>query len=105
MDKEMILVVDDDAATVDILEEALGSFGYNCRTADNGFKALELMRNETFAAAICDIRMPGMDGLEVMMEARKIAPDVPFIVITGFAEEYVYDQVIEAGATDFIRNP
>jgi len=105
MDKEMILVVDDDTATVDILEEALGSFGYNCRTANNGFKALELMRTETFAAAICDIRMPGMDGLEVMTEARKISPDVPFIVITGFAEEYVYDQVIEAGATDFIRKP
>ena len=105
MDKKMILVVDDDAATIDILEETLRSFGCKCRTANSGFKALELIRKETFAAAICDIRMPGMDGLEVMAEARKIAPDLPFIVITGFSQEYVYDQVIEAGATDYIQKP
>ena len=105
MDKKMILVVDDDAATIDILEKTLRSFGCKCRTANNGFKALELIKKETFAAAICDIRMPGIDGLEVMAEARKIAPDLPFIVITGFAKDYVYDQVIEAGATDYIQKP
>jgi len=105
MDKKMILVVDDDATTIRILEECLGEFGYSCRTANDGFKALELIEEEIFSAAICDIRMPGMDGLTVMTEARKIAPDLPFIVITGFAEEYVYDQVIEAGASDFIQKP
>ena len=105
MDKISILVVDDDATTIKILEETLNSFGYKCRTANNGFEALELIRNEIFSVAICDIRMPGMDGLEVMAAARKIAPDIPFIVITGFAEEYVYDQMIEAGAADFIQKP
>ena len=105
MDKKMILVVDDDATTLDILKEALGSFGYCCRTANDGFDALGLIRSETFSATICDIQMPGMDGLEVMAQARKIAPDIPFIVITGFAEEYVYDQIIEAGAADFIQKP
>ena len=48
MDKKMILVVDDDAATIDILEETLRSFGCKCRTANSGFKALELIRKETF---------------------------------------------------------
>ena len=105
MDKKMILVVDDDVATIDILEKTLRSFGYKCRSANDGLKALELIGEETFSAAICDIRMPGMDGLEVIAEARKIAPDLPFIVITGFAREYVYDQVIEAGATDYIQKP
>lgn len=105
MDKKMILVVDDDANTNNILKEALGFFGHNCRIACDGLEALELIKKEPFSVAICDIRMPGMDGLEVMAEARKIAPDMPFIVITGFAHEYVYDQVIEAGATDFIHKP
>ena len=105
MDKKMILVVDDDATTLDILKEALGSLGYGCRTANDGFEALEWIRRETFSAAICDIQMPGMDGLEVMSQACKIAPDIPFIVITGFSQEYVYDQVMEAGAADFIRKP
>ncbi len=105
MDKKSILVVDDDATTINILEECLREFGYHCRTANDGFKALELIETEIFSAAICDIRMPGMDGLTVMTEARKMAPDLPFIVITGFSEEYVYDQVIEAGANDFIQKP
>ncbi len=105
MDKKMILVVDDDANTGNILKEALASFGHDCQTAGDGFEALELIRNETFSAAICDIRMPGMDGLEVLVEARKIAPDMPFILITGFSHEYVYDQIIKAGASDFIPKP
>jgi len=105
MDKKTILVVDDDNATINILKETLGAFGYSCRAANNGVEALQLIEEETFIAAICDIRMPVMDGLEVMAAARKKAPDLPFIVITGFAEEYVYDQVIEAGANDFIQKP
>lgn len=105
MDKGMILVVDDDATSINILEETLASFGYDCQTANNGAAALRLIQNETYSAAICDIRMPGMDGLEVMAHARKIAPDMPFIVVTGYTEEYVYDQIIEAGAIDFIQKP
>ena len=105
MDKRMILVVDDDTVTLNILKEGLRSFGYSCRTASSGFKALELIKEKTFAAAICDIRMLGMDGFEVMGEARKIAPDLPFIVITGFIQEYVYEQVMEAGAADYIQKP
>ncbi|MCP4579648.1 MAG: response regulator [Deltaproteobacteria bacterium] len=105
MDKISILVVDDDATTIKILKETLSSFGYNCRTANDGFEALELIRNEVFSAIICDIRMPGMDGFEVVAAVRKIAPDIPFIVITGFTQEYVYDQIIEAGAADYIEKP
>jgi putative nucleotidyltransferase with HDIG domain len=105
MDKNTILVVDDDAATINILAECLNELGYSCRSTNNGFMALELIKEETFSAAICDIRMPGMDGLAVMTQARKMAPELPFIVITGFAEEYVYDQIIEAGASDFIQKP
>ena len=105
MDKKTILVVDDDAGTITLLKDSLGSLGYGCKTAKDGIEALALIGKETFSAAICDIRMPGMDGLEVMARARRIAPDVPFIVMTGFGQEYFYDQIIEAGATDFIKKP
>jgi putative nucleotidyltransferase with HDIG domain len=105
MDKKMILVVDDDAATIHLLKESLGAFGYECKTANDGFEAMELIQKESFSAAICDIRMPGMDGLEVMTRTRELAADIPFIVITGFSREYFYDQIIEAGATDFIQKP
>ena len=105
MNKKTILVVDDDAGTIRLLKDSLGSLGYGCRTAEDGIEALELIGKEAFSAAICDIRMPGMDGLEVMERAREIAPDIPFIVMTGFGQEYFYDQIIEAGATDYIKKP
>jgi len=104
-DKKVILVVDDDAEVRRIIGEVLQVLGYTYQGAADGFKALELIRKERFDIVLCDIRMPGMDGLQVMAEARKIWTDMPFIIITGFVEEYVYDQVIEAGANDFIRKP
>ncbi len=105
MDKKTILVVDDDIATIKLLKDVLAALGYQCEATDNGFKALELIREGNFQAAICDIKMPEMDGLEVIAKARKFAPELPFIVVTGFSEEYLYDQVVEAGATDYIKKP
>ena len=105
MDKKSILVVDDDPQTRKIIGEVLQVLGYPCEEAPDGFEALELIRKERFALVLCDIRMPGMDGLQVMAEARKIWTDMPFIIITGFVEEYFYDQMIEAGAHDFVRKP
>ena len=105
MDKKSILVVDDDLQTRKIIEEVVQALGYPCEEALDGFEALELIRKERFDIVLCDIRMPGMDGLQVMAEARKIWTDMPFIIITGFVEEYLYDQVIEAGAHDFIQKP
>ena len=104
-DKKEILVVDDEAEIRRIIKEVLQVLGYTCQCAADGVKALELIRKECFDIVLCDIRMPGMDGLQVMAEARKIWADMPFIIITGFVEEYFYDQVIEAGANDFIRKP
>ena len=104
MDKKSILVVDDDPQIRMLIGEVLRAMGYPCEEATDGLEALELIRKERFEIILCDICMPGMDGLQVMAEARKIQ-DIPFIIITGFVEEYFYDQVIEAGAHDFIQKP
>ena len=105
MDEKSILVVDDDPKITEIIRDILESLGYSCQTAGDGLAALDLIKREGFDMVICDIRMPGMDGLEVMAEAQKIRTDLPFIMLTGFVEEYAYDQVIKAGAHDFIRKP
>ncbi|MBC8420337.1 MAG: response regulator, partial [Desulfobacterales bacterium] len=105
MDEKSILVVDDDPKITEIIRDILESLGYSCQTAGDGLAALDLIKREGFDMVICDIRMPGMDGLEVMAEAQKIRTGLPFIILTGFVEEYVYDQVIKAGAHDFIRKP
>ena len=54
---------------------------------------------------ITDIQMPGMTGIELTKAVKKLYEDLPIIVVTGFVEEYSYDEVIEAGAADFIRKP
>ncbi|NQU12939.1 MAG: response regulator, partial [Desulfobacteraceae bacterium] len=105
MDQMSILVVDDDPQIREIIEELVQSFGHACRSAGNGLDALNLIKKERFDIVICDIKMPGMDGLQVMTEVRKMNLDLPFIIITGFGEEYSYDGVVGSGAQDFIKKP
>ncbi|MBW1852365.1 MAG: response regulator [Deltaproteobacteria bacterium] len=70
MDKKSILVVDDDPQIRKLVGEILRAVGYPCEEATDGFEALELIRKERFDIVLCDIRMPGMDGLEVMAAGR-----------------------------------
>ena len=105
MDQMSILVVDDDPQIREIIEELVLSFGHACRSAGDGLDALNLIKKENFDIVICDIKMPGMDGLQVMAEVRKMNLDLPFIIITGFGEEYSYDGVVGSGAQDFIKKP
>jgi len=100
-----ILVVDDAPEFRKIIREVLRVIGCPCEEAADGFEALDLIRKKPFDIVICDIRMPGMDGLHVMAEARKIWTDMPFIIITGFDKDYSYDQVMEAGAQDYLTKP
>ncbi|MDQ1335324.1 MAG: Response regulator, partial [Thermodesulfobacteriota bacterium] len=88
-----------------IIGEVLRIFGWPCEEAADGVEALDLIQKRRFDIVLCDIRMPGMNGLEVMAEARKIWADMPFIMITGYDRDYSYDQVMEAGAQDFITKP
>ncbi|HEJ83768.1 MAG TPA: response regulator [Desulfobacteraceae bacterium] len=103
--KGPILVVDDVPEVRKLITEALGALGYPCEEAVDGFEALDLIRRQHFDIVLCDIRMPGMDGLKVMTEARKIRTDIPFIILTGYDGEYSYDEVMAAGAQDLVIKP
>jgi len=100
-----ILVVDDASEVREIIGDVLRILGYPYEEAANGAEAMSLIRGRRFDIVLCDIRMPGMGGLEVMAEARKIWADIPFILITGYDRDYSYDQVMAAGAQDFITKP
>jgi two-component system cell cycle response regulator len=100
-----ILVVDDDPSIVDILCKMITNMGFTCRTARDGEEALELLRNEPFDIILTDIRMPHMDGMQLLKEVKLAFKDIDVMMMTVFQEDYSYTDVIKAGATDFITKP
>ena len=105
MSSENILIVDDDPLVREILEEIIVSQGHTCETTANGLEALNCFKQKDFDIIIADIKMPELDGLELMARVREMKPGLPFIIITGHTQDYSYDRVIGAGANDFIRKP
>ncbi len=102
---EHILIVDDDREVRDLITGMLQSFGHTCMSASHADEALALVRDHHFDMIISDVRMPGMNGITLIQEVHHLIADIPFIVITGYSEDYSYDRVIKAGANDFIRKP
>ena len=100
-----ILAVDDNAQIREILSEMISRFGFECSTAANGREALELLRRETFSLVLTDMRMPEMDGMELLREVKKNYPDTDVISVTGYDANYTFTDVIKAGASDFILKP
>ncbi len=100
-----VLVVDDDENLLMMLRETLASEGYACETAATAESALEHLRNSPFDMMLTDISLPGMRGLELTAQARKIRPDMAVIIMTGYIDDFSYDSAIEAGASDFIKKP
>jgi len=105
MDTKNCLIVDDEQMIVTLISETLTTRGYRCVTASSGEQALEILAESSFDIMITDIQMSGITGIELTKAAKKLYEDLPIIVVTGFVEEYSYDEVIEAGAADFIRKP
>jgi DNA-binding NtrC family response regulator len=103
--REKILVVDDERAVRDVLQERINNFGYDCKTANNGLEASQKIQGNQFDVIITDIKMPEMEGIELLRKIIKEHPGIDFLVMTGYGAEYTFTQVIEEGATDFIIKP
>lgn len=101
----VVLVVDDDDALRRLLLDYLLMTKFPCKGAANASEALAILCQENIDLVVSDIRMPGKDGMELMQEARREFPNIPFIIMTGYSSEYSYDGIIDAGASDFIVKP
>ncbi|MFW6333712.1 MAG: HD domain-containing phosphohydrolase [Desulfosalsimonas sp.] len=99
-----VLVVDDEAPITEMIYQALSKAGYECHTAQNGEQAIEIIKNNPIDVVITDIRMPGISGVE-LLEKVKAEYDSDVMVMTGFTENYNYESIVTAGASDFIQKP
>ncbi len=100
-----VLVVDDEDVIRQMVGRVLKYMGINSESAENGFQALEKLKEGRFDIIIADIRMPNMDGMELLKIAGKEYPDIDVIIMTAHAVKYSFIDVVEAGATDFINKP
>lgn len=105
---KLALVVDDDARSRELLQQLLKLDGYEVRAVDGGQAALTLLEDETPDVAVIDLRMPGMDGLELCRKIRGLARsgrDLPVVVLTGMDDEDSRQAALAAGADDVLAKP
>ncbi|MBI4266310.1 MAG: sigma-54-dependent Fis family transcriptional regulator [Acidobacteria bacterium] len=100
-----ILVIDDEDIMREILEALLTREGYVVRSAASGPEGLELARSVPFDAAIVDVMMPGMDGIAVLDELKKLDEELPVLMITAFASVENAISAMKRGAFDYITKP
>jgi two-component system nitrogen regulation response regulator NtrX len=100
-----ILVIDDEKPIRDALSNILTAEMYQVDIAENGKKGLEMIQEHTYDAILCDIKMPGLDGMEVMAKATELTPETPFILISGHGSIELAVEAVRKGAYDFISKP
>src|SRR6267378_3064559 len=107
MSHTRVLIVDDDLALLQALPQALQlrMDGVTVDTADSGAAALVQMAAKDYDAIVTDLKMPGMDGLELLAEIRTQRPDTPALMITGHGEHDLVVHALRGGAYDFIQKP
>lgn len=100
-----VLIVDDEKAILDLLARLVASLGVEVNCVDNGPEALRLMEQHLHNLVILDLRMPGMDGLQVLERVKKIHPDCEVIILTGYGDMQSAVQAMRYGAYDYLQKP
>ena len=100
-----VLVVDDEASIRDLLAKTLALAEYDVDVAPDGRSALERMRMYPYDLLIADLKMPGMDGLTVIREAKRYKGDLPVIIITGFSTESSAIEAVNLGVAGYLTKP
>jgi two-component system response regulator (stage 0 sporulation protein F) len=100
-----ILVVDDEEGARDLFNTILTDEGYEVSLANGGEEALGLFKNHAFNLVITDIKMPVMDGLQLLQEIRKMGSKTDVIMVTAYGEVESYLKAMSLGAAEYINKP
>lgn len=100
-----ILVVDDEENAREGLSKILSKEGYVVETAANGKEAIDTIKRQNFDLVITDMRMPLMDGFEVLREIKKMSDEIGVIMITAYGEVESYLEAMNMGAFEYINKP
>jgi response regulator RpfG family c-di-GMP phosphodiesterase len=100
-----ILIVDDEEPIRRVLAKYLESRGYEVKTAPEGPTALALLERHKFVLMVCDLRMPGMSGQEVVLKALGIDPDLAIVMLSGINDAVTATEVLAMGASDYLVKP
>jgi two-component system nitrogen regulation response regulator NtrX len=104
-DKPLILITDDEKSIRNILRDILEFENYEVEEAENGEEALSAVANKPIDLVICDIKMKGMDGIEVLEKIKSSKPEVPVIMISGHGTIKIAVDAAKKGAFDFLEKP
>jgi len=100
----VILVVDDEGAIKAMMQKSIENAGYLCLAAQSGREAMDLLNRRQIDVVITDIKMPGINGIELTRHIKKnYTSDV--IIMTGYVEDFRYEDIINLGASDFLQKP
>ena len=103
--KHKILIIDDEPDIVEVLVARLEAMGFHAVGYTKARKALDELKKDTFSVLITDLKMPEMDGMEVLKEAKKIDPDIEVIIFTAYGSIEGAVQAIKEGAHDYLKKP
>jgi len=102
---EKVLIIDDDEIVREVLIEHLENDGHEIVACSNGYRGLEIFRNDKFDLVILDLIMPGINGLEVLKEIKRFSPQAVVILITAFGSIENAVDAMRAGSFDYITKP
>ena len=105
VERPRILVVDDESSIRDLLSKTLALAEYDVDTASDGRSALERLRLYPYDLLIADLKMPGLDGLSVIREAKRLKTDLPVIIITGYSTETAAIEAVNLGVSGYLTKP
>jgi DNA-binding response OmpR family regulator len=105
MDHKPILIVDDEKNIRMTLSQSLESLGVEMDVAGSGEETLAKLKERDFGVILLDIRMPGMDGMEVLRQVREVRPDIRIIMITAYGTIESAVEAMKLGAADFLQKP